>query len=105
MQVDNRILDDLVRVAGGAIGALAGLRGEVEGQIRQQFERILAQMDVVPRDEFEAMKAVATAARAGQEDLERRVALLEATLATFAESRPSAPKRAVRAKSSTESPD
>ena len=41
MQVDNKLLDDLARVAGGAFGALTGLRGEIEAQVRQQFERIL----------------------------------------------------------------
>ncbi|MFV3074489.1 accessory factor UbiK family protein [Niveispirillum fermenti] len=80
MQVENKLFDDLARVASGAAGALSGIRGEVEGQIRQQFERILAQMDVVSREEFEAMKAVAVEARARQEALEERLAALEARL-------------------------
>lgn len=80
MQIDNRLIDDLARVASGAVGALSGIRTEVEGQIRQQFERILAQMDVVSREEFEAVKAVATEARARQEALEEKLALIEARL-------------------------
>ena len=54
MQVDNKILDDLARLAAGAVGALSGIKGEVEAQFRQQFERILSQMNLVSRDEFEA---------------------------------------------------
>ena len=80
MQVENKLFDDLARVASGAMGAISGIRGEVEGQIRQQFERILAQMDVVSREEFEAVKAVAAEARARQEALEEKLAALEARL-------------------------
>lgn len=81
MQIENKLLDDLARVASGAVGALSGIRTEVEGQIRQQFERILAQMDVVSREEFEAVKAVAVEARARQEALEEKLAALESRLA------------------------
>jgi BMFP domain-containing protein YqiC len=83
MQVDNKLLDDLARVAGGAIGALTGLRGEVEAQVRQQFERILSQMDVVSREEFEAAREMAVKARTEQEDLTERVTALEALVATL----------------------
>lgn len=82
MQVDNRLLDDLARVASGAAGALSGVRGEIEARLRPQFERILAEMDVVPRDEFEAVKAMAARARTEQEALEIRVAALEEALAS-----------------------
>lgn len=81
MQVDNRLLDDLARVAGGAIGALSGVRGEVEARLKQQFERILSEMDLVSREEFDAVKAMAAKARTEQEALEKRVATLEAALA------------------------
>ncbi|MFV3130723.1 accessory factor UbiK family protein [Niveispirillum sp. KHB5.9] len=80
MQVENKLFDDLARVASGAMGAISGIRGEVEGQIRQQFERILAQMDLVSREEFEAVKAVAAEARSRQEALEEKLAALEAKL-------------------------
>lgn len=83
MQVDSKLLDDLARVAGSAFGTLAGLKGEVEAQMRQQFERILGQMDVVGRDEFEAVHAMAAKAREEQELLADRVAALEATIATL----------------------
>lgn len=78
MQVDNRLLDDLARVASGAFGALSGVREEVEGRLKHQFERILAEMDLVSREEFEAVKEMAARARLEQEALEARVAALEA---------------------------
>lgn len=80
MQVDNRLLDDLARVASGAFGALSGVRGEVEGRLKHQFERILSEMDVVSREEFDAVKAMAAKARMEQETLEKRVVALEAAL-------------------------
>ncbi|AWK87100.1 accessory factor UbiK family protein [Azospirillum thermophilum] len=84
MQVDNKILDDLARVAGGALGAFSSLREEVEGQLRQQFERVLSRMDVVSREEHEAVRAMAAKAREEQELLAERIATLEATVASLA---------------------
>ncbi len=78
MQSDNRFFDDAAKLAGGAIGTLAGLRREVEALARQQVERLLARMDLVTRDEFEAVKEMAAKARAEQEDLSVRLAALEA---------------------------
>ena len=80
MQIDNKLLDDFARLAGSAFGAFSGLRNEVEAQFRQLFERVLAQMDVVSREEFEAVRETATKARAEQEALAERVAALEARL-------------------------
>lgn len=81
MQTENRLLDDLARVATGALGALSGMRDEVEARMRDQFERILGRMNLVRREEFDAVQAMAAKARAMQEALEQRVALLEAKLA------------------------
>lgn len=81
MQVDNRLLDDLARVASGALGAISGVRQEVEARLKHQFERIISEMDVVQRDEFDAVKAMAAKARAEQEALTKRMAVLEAALA------------------------
>lgn len=81
MQTQNRLLDDLARVAGGALGVASGMRSEIEARLREQFERILNQMDLVPREEFDAVKAMAAKARAEQERLEERVAALEAQIA------------------------
>ena len=81
MQTSNRILDDLAKVANGAVATLTGIKGEVEAMVRQQVERFLADGNMVPRDEFEAMAEVARNARAAQEKLEARVAKLEEALA------------------------
>ncbi len=80
MQTQNRLLDDLARVATGALGVAAGMRGEIEFRLRDQFEKILTGMDLVTREEFDAVKAMAAKARAEQETLARRVAALEARL-------------------------
>ncbi len=81
MQTQNPFFDDIARMAGGALGALSGLKAEVEALVRQQFERYMAGADMVPRDEFEAVRALAIKARTEQEDLAERVAALEAKLA------------------------
>src|SRR5438067_8802386 len=87
MQSQNRFFDDMARVAAGAMGALSGVRGEIEARFRDQLERILAGMDLVSREEFEAVKAMAAKARDEQEVLLRRIAELEARLAELAQNR------------------
>ncbi|KLN62237.1 hypothetical protein WH96_01560 [Kiloniella spongiae] len=94
MQTQNRILDDLAKVASSAMGAAAGMRGEVEARIREQFERIITQMDVVPREEFDVMKAVAVKAREESEDLAEKVTALEARLAKLEGATKSPPRAA-----------
>lgn len=81
MQTENRLFDDLARLASGAMGTLQGMRGEVESVVRAQLERVLAGMDLVSRDEFDAAKAMAAEARAENERLSRRLDALEAALA------------------------
>ena len=73
-----RLFDDAAKLAEGALGALAGVRREVETLVRHQVERLIARMDLVTREEFEAVKAMAAKARDEQEDLLRRIAELEA---------------------------
>src|SRR5690625_6952684 len=87
MQTRNPLLDDIARVFAGAAGAAGGVREEVAGRIRAQFERILSDMDLVTREEFEVVQAMAAKARQEQEDLQERVSNLEARLATL-DSRP-----------------
>jgi BMFP domain-containing protein YqiC len=84
MAMDNRILDDLAKVASGALSGISGVRQEVEARLRQQFERILTGMDLVRREEFEAVKAMAAKARSEQEDLAVRLSELESRLKTAA---------------------
>lgn len=78
MQINNRFLDDMARVAAGAAGALAGVKEELEVLMRQRFEKWLGDMQLVTREEFEAVKAMAAKAREEQEALAARVAALEA---------------------------
>ena len=83
--MDNRILDDLAKVATSALGGVAGVRQEVEARLRQQFERVLANMDVVSREEFEVVRALAVKARTEQEALAARLAALEERIKDSAE--------------------
>lgn len=83
MPTENRFFDDLAKVANGAWGSLASLGSEMEGRLRDQVERMLARMDVVRRDEFDAVAAMAAKARAEQEALAARVTALEAELAAL----------------------
>jgi BMFP domain-containing protein YqiC len=80
MQVDNRLLDDIARLTSGALGSLASLKGEIDALVRQRLERLLAEMELVTREEFEAVKAVAANARVASDALEARLAALEAAL-------------------------
>lgn len=77
MQSRNRVFDDAARVAGGALGTLSGIRREVEGLVRHQIDKMLSGMDLVTRDEFDAVKAMAVRAREENERLEARLQALE----------------------------
>lgn len=105
MQTSNRILDDLARVANGAVSTLVGIKNEIDALVRQRIERLLNDADMVPREEFDAVKAMAAKARTEQERLEKRVAGLEARLgvkpaARTAKSTAKAKKSAARKKKS-----
>lgn len=80
MQSPNKLFDDLAKVANGAFGAVSGVRNEVEEQIKQRLDRYLSDMDVVPREEFDAVKAMAAKARDENERLEARITALETAL-------------------------
>jgi len=84
MQSQNRFFDDLARVAAGAMSTLSGVRTEGESRIREQRGSVLGGMDLVSRDEFEAVKAMAAKGRTEQEDLAKRVTELESRLAAGA---------------------
>ena len=81
MQSQNRIFDDIAKVAGGALSALGGLKQEIEATVRDRLERFMADGNFVRREEFDAVQAMAAAARMEQEKLNARVAALEAELA------------------------
>jgi BMFP domain-containing protein YqiC len=82
-QTNNRFLDEFARLMTDAAGAAQGMRRDFETLMRSQGERILRDMDVVQREEFEAVKEMAVKAREENERLGARVAALEAELAAL----------------------
>jgi BMFP domain-containing protein YqiC len=78
MQIDNRFLDDFARVASGALGLAARIKDELAVTLRQQLDNVLGGIELVTREEFEAVKDMAAKARAEQEVLAERLAALEA---------------------------
>lgn len=80
VQSRSPFLDDLSRLAQDAAGAVQGLRREVETVAQTQMERFLSKMDVVTREEFEAVKEMAALARDENERLAARIAELEKKL-------------------------
>ncbi len=88
MQNQNRIFDDMAKVAGGALSALTALKQDIEGMIRDRMDRFMAEANYVRRDEFEAVKAVAAAARSEQERLSARLDALERDLAAAGPAKP-----------------
>jgi BMFP domain-containing protein YqiC len=79
-QTTGRFFDELGRLITDAAGAADGVRKEIESVIRAQAERVLRDLDVVQREEFEAVKAMAQKAREENERLKERIAALEAAI-------------------------
>ena len=77
MQSQNRMLDDLVKMLNGAAGTVAGMGREAEGGFREKMRDWVGGLDMVSREEFDAVKAMAAAARDENEALGRRIAALE----------------------------
>jgi BMFP domain-containing protein YqiC len=80
-QTTNRFLDEFAKLMTDAAGAADGLKREMTSVMRSQGERLLQGMDLVQREEFEAVKEMAEKARAENERLEARIVELEARLA------------------------
>ena len=78
MQSENRLFDDFVKMMNGVAGTVAGMGREAEAGAREKFREWMAGSDFVGRDEFEAVKAMAAAARDENEILKARIAALEA---------------------------
>lgn len=93
MQTDNRLLDDIARLASGMAGVAASAREEAEAAIKARLQRLLGEMDLVTREEFDAVQAMAAQARSEQEALAKRVAELERKVAAKPAAKP-APKPA-----------
>jgi BMFP domain-containing protein YqiC len=90
-----RFFDDLAGVAGGALSALAGLREEIEALAKARIDEAIRRLELVRREEFDAMAELAANARAGQEaaeaqvkDLLQRVAALEVRVAALETQKP-----------------
>jgi BMFP domain-containing protein YqiC len=81
VQTTNRFFDEVARLMSDAAGVATGVRREFETLFRSQAERILRDLDIVQREEFEAVKDMARLAREENEALKARIAALEARLA------------------------
>lgn len=72
-----KFFEDLAGVAGGAISALAGVREEIEAVVRARVDETIRRLELVRREELDAVMELAARARAGQEEAEHRLAALE----------------------------
>jgi BMFP domain-containing protein YqiC len=88
----NRLFDDLARLMTDAAGAAQGVKREVEGLAKSQMERMLRDMDLVTREEFEAVREMAILAREENEALKARLDALEGGAAKTAENKTAAKK-------------
>ena len=79
MQSENRLFDDFVKVLNGAAGTVAGMTREAESSFRERMREWVGGLDMVGRDEFEAVKAIAVAAREENQVLKARLDALEAS--------------------------
>ncbi len=110
MQTENRFLDDLAKLASGAFGTLQGVRDEAAARIRDQLDRWLTDLDLVTREEFDAVAAMAKAARKENIALGKRLAALDAALGIAAKpakksaAKKTAPKKAAAMKAAAKKP-
>ena len=81
MQTDNPILDDLAKLVGGAAGTMHGVKREIETAVKVRIERLVAELELVPREEFEVVRDMVRQARQENEALRVRVEELEVRLA------------------------
>jgi len=79
MQSENRFFDDFAKLVNGAAGTFAGMTREAEASFRERVKEWVGGMDMVSREEFEAVKAMAVAAREENELLKARLDALEGT--------------------------
>jgi BMFP domain-containing protein YqiC len=83
-QTSNRFFDEIARLMNDAAGVASGVRREFDTLFRAQADRMLRELDLVQREEFEAVKEMARLAREENEALQGRIAALEAKLAANA---------------------
>ncbi len=77
MQSENKIFDDLAKMMNGVAGTMAGMGREAEGSMREKMREWVGGADFVSRDEFEAVKAMAVAARDENDALKKRLDAIE----------------------------
>ena len=87
MQTDNPVLDDLAKLAGGAAGTMHGMKREIEAAVKARVERLVSELQLVPREEFEVVRDMAKLARQENDALLERIDALEARLAAAEGSR------------------
>ncbi len=80
MQTQNKFMDDLAKLATGAVGAAHSVKGEMEGAFQSWLDRQLAGMDLVSREEFEIVRDMAEKARVENEDLRAEIEILKKKL-------------------------
>ena len=90
MQSQNRLFDDFVKVMNGAAGTIAGMTREAQAAVQERAREWIGGLDLVSREEFEAVKAMAAAAREENERLAARIAALEGGKAGTRKARPRA---------------
>jgi BMFP domain-containing protein YqiC len=83
MQTRSQFIDDITRVASGAVSTVVGVKGEIDALVRQRVERLAADLDLVTRDEFEAARRASANAGGAGGDIDGRVAALEAEVAAL----------------------
>lgn len=93
MQSEKRIFDDLAKVLNGVAGTVAGMGREAEASMRERAREWAGGLDLVTREEFDAVKTLAANARAEADSLAKRVAALEATVGVKAAPAPKTPPR------------
>jgi BMFP domain-containing protein YqiC len=98
MQSENRMFDDFVKMMNGFAGTFAGMGREAEASAREKMREWMAGSDFVGRDEFEAVKAMAAAARDENEALKARIVALEAKTGGGAAAGTAGPKRSPKPK-------
>jgi len=91
MQTNSRVFDDLARLASGALGTAQGVKGEWDNLVRQQIEKMVFDMDLVPREEYDALKAMVVKLVDTVEAQDKKIAALEAAEKPKAAPRKKAP--------------
>ncbi len=77
MQKDNKLFEDMARLASGAAGSFMDIKRDIEAMVAAQMEKLLQKMNLVTKEEFDTMQGMLAKARAEQEDIKKRLEKLE----------------------------